>query len=371
MRTIPAGRNLGQLYKPLTHGGNFWRDQYRLIDWDQCKRVVVHRGETHHGYSLLRRLGDTCWLTKDPATGYDSLFTFPASDNSANPAASEYLTVKFLSRGRGNELEMRRYLARECSSPFISKLRDHFSIRHHLAAIDATYKDVQFDAIVYQTTGTDLRRESATGESPSPPGLGQRVRCIRQVVAGVAELHRLGVVHGGRPRDGLPRPRRANRSDLQPGNVALAPPTREDMERLLEREPLEYPVVRKDGTPTPRNLPRYVTEPESIGFGDGGIQLLDFEYSFRPEPGAAYGKDAFAIGTPLPPELIGPGATTTEPFKVDSWHLGQLVRRLPARFFSMLTRLDVFRPCGWLLHLPPRLGASWQRHAKAVRALPR
>ncbi|KAJ6445333.1 MFS general substrate transporter [Purpureocillium lavendulum] len=263
-----AGRNLCRLYEPLTHGGNFWRDQYLLAQWAACKMVVVHRGETHHGYTLLRRLGDACWLTKEPVTGYYTTVP-PLRINecaySLSSVTSEYLTIKFLSRRQGNELEMRKHLARECSSPLLSKLRDHFSVRHHLAAVDPAYQDIQFDAIVYPTT------------------------------------------------------------DLQPGNVALAPPAKEDIERVLNQPPLEFLVVRKDGLPTPRNLPERVTEPERIGFGDGSIQLLDFEYSFRPEPGAAYGTDSFAVGTPPPPELIGHKKTTTKPFKVDSWHLGQLV----------------------------------------------
>ncbi|GJN87002.1 hypothetical protein PLIIFM63780_010584 [Purpureocillium lilacinum] len=110
----------------------------------------------------------------------------------------------------------------------------------------------------------------------------RRVRRIQQVIKAVAELHKLGVVHGER-----------------------------------------------------------VTEPENIGFGDGNIQLLDFEYSFRPKPGAAYGKDSFAIGTPLPPELIGDNKTTTEPFKVDSWHLGQLI------YFILMDGCPIFRLGFW------------------------
>lgn len=102
---------------------------------------------------------------------------------------------------------------------------------------------------------------------------------------------------------------------------------------MLEQKPRECLIARVDGSPTPRNLPERVTEPENIGFSDGNIQLLDFEFSFRPKPGAAYGKESFAIGTPLPPELIGPNKTTTEPFKVDSWHLGQLVRPIEVCVF--------------------------------------
>lgn len=302
MGLLSAGRNLWRLYEPLTHGGNFWRDQYLLAQWADCNMMVVHRGETHHGYTLLRRLGDACWLTKQPVT-------------------NEYLTVKFLSRRHGNELEMRKHLARECSSPLISELRDNFTVRHHLAAVDPAYEAIQFEAIVYPTTGTDLRRESETGEPSSPPSLERRLRCIRQVIKAVAELHSLGVVHG----------------DLQPGNVALAPPTREDIERVLEQPPLEFLVIRKDGSPTPRNLPKCVTEPERIGFGDGNIQLLDFEYSFRPKPGAAYGKDSFAVGTPPPPELIGTNKRTTKPFMVDSWHLGQLI------YFVLVDGYPIFR----------------------------
>jgi hypothetical protein len=37
----------------------------------------------------------------------------------------------------------------------------------------------------------------------------------------------------------------------------------------------------------------------------------------------------FPKGIPLPPELLGAGATTTLPFKVDSWHLGLCVSHRP------------------------------------------
>jgi hypothetical protein len=59
---------LCDLYKQLTHGGNYWRDQYLLECWDQCVQPVVYRNSCYHGYKLLRRLGDWCWLTQDPKT---------------------------------------------------------------------------------------------------------------------------------------------------------------------------------------------------------------------------------------------------------------------------------------------------------------
>lgn len=57
-------------YKQFTHGGSNWQDQYLLSYWDQCVQPVVYRKEVYHGYKLLRRLGNWCWLTQDPHTRY-------------------------------------------------------------------------------------------------------------------------------------------------------------------------------------------------------------------------------------------------------------------------------------------------------------
>ncbi len=54
----------------FTHGGNFWRDNYLLERWDACEQPVVYLGDTYNDYTLRRRLGDWCWLTRDPVSGY-------------------------------------------------------------------------------------------------------------------------------------------------------------------------------------------------------------------------------------------------------------------------------------------------------------
>ena len=114
--------------------------------------------------------------------------------------------------------------------------------------------------------------------------------------------------------------------DIHPGNVALPPPPRRHIEQYLAtRQPPVHQVRRKDGTPTHPNLPRQVTEPVDIGFGEGNTNILDFGYAFRAIEGGSYKRAQFPRGTPLPPELLGAGTTTTLPFKVDSWHLGLCV----------------------------------------------
>lgn len=81
-------------------------------------------------------------------------------------------------------------------------MKDSFTIPHHLARIDSKYRDITFNAIVYATTGTDLRRKSSVCEqlqaSAAPLSMERRRRYIQQIVQAVSELHRLGVVHGGK-----------------------------------------------------------------------------------------------------------------------------------------------------------------------------
>ncbi|KAG8412818.1 hypothetical protein J3458_013254 [Metarhizium acridum] len=289
-------------YKLFTHGGNWWRDNYHLHYWDECIQPVVYRNHVYNGYKLLRRLGDWCWLTKDPKT-------------------QKYLTVKFLSQGQVNDLNIGIFLKQRCSSPFISIIEDHFTIPHHLAETHPKYRDVKFDAIVYETLGADLRRESSGGEVSrcKSPSLELRVRCIQQAVQAVAELHRMGVVHG----------------DLHAGNLALPPPANEQIDQFLAEPPLEHDIIRKDGAPTPAHLPQRVTEPENIGHGHGDIKLFDFGYAFRHMDGAAYSKHVFARGTTPAPELLG-GRTTTDPFKAESWYLGQMIYFILADGFRLL-----------------------------------
>lgn len=52
-----------------TDGSSNWRDNYILEKWYKSEQPVVYLGETYRGYEFLRRLGDWCWLTKDPASG--------------------------------------------------------------------------------------------------------------------------------------------------------------------------------------------------------------------------------------------------------------------------------------------------------------
>ena len=65
----PPRPTLHSQHLTFTHGGNFWRDNYLLEKWATSEQPVVYLGQTHGGYKLLRRLGDWCWLTKDPVSG--------------------------------------------------------------------------------------------------------------------------------------------------------------------------------------------------------------------------------------------------------------------------------------------------------------
>lgn len=95
---------------------------------------------------------------------------------------------------------MWRYLQTNCFSPYVVSMRDHFQIGHHLGDKPG-FKDIVFEAIVYPTTGSSLERAFSKFEqvhSPNLPlSLETRQTCIRQIVCGMAELHRIGVVHGG------------------------------------------------------------------------------------------------------------------------------------------------------------------------------
>lgn len=62
-------------YRTFTHGGNYWRDNYRLNYWDECVQPVVHRNNIYNGYKLLRMLGDWGWLTRDPKRRYGGPLT--------------------------------------------------------------------------------------------------------------------------------------------------------------------------------------------------------------------------------------------------------------------------------------------------------
>ncbi|KAK4158348.1 kinase-like domain protein [Chaetomidium leptoderma] len=289
---IPPSPPLFDQHLTFTHGGNYWRDTYLLERWAWCEQPVVYLGRTYGGYELRLRLGDWCWLTRDPVSG-------------------AHMTVKFLSRSRRNELPMAQFVRDHSSSPYLCIIRDHFRIPHHINSADPRYHGVEFNAIVYPTTGTDLRRLSTPGEHIEGPDLpltpARRKRCVRDLVRGLVELHDMGIVHG----------------DIHPGNIALPPPPGDEIEDHLAREsPLVHEVRRKDGQPTHPALPTHVTEPVDIGFGEGSAKILDLGYSFRPADGGQYSRSHFPSGTMLPPELLDQDATTSFPFKVDSWHLG-------------------------------------------------
>jgi hypothetical protein len=58
-------------HKTFTHGGNYWRDNYLLERWARSEQPVVYLGDVcNNKYELLLRLGDWCWLTRDPVSGY-------------------------------------------------------------------------------------------------------------------------------------------------------------------------------------------------------------------------------------------------------------------------------------------------------------
>jgi serine/threonine protein kinase len=136
------------------------------------------------------------------------------------------MTVKSLSRSRRNELSIARFVWRHSNSPYLCLIHDHFRIPHHITTGDPRYHGVEFDAIVYPTTGTDLRRLSTPGEHLEGPDLpltpARRKQYIRDLVHGLVELHDLGIVHGGRQSvSGLLRRKEA---DTNPALYTRHPP---------------------------------------------------------------------------------------------------------------------------------------------------
>lgn len=109
------------------------------------------------------------------------------------------MTVKFLNRSSCCELPMAQFVREHSQSPYISRIHNHFQIPHHLNNIPC-YAGIKFDAIVYPTTGTDLRRLSTPGEhieGDAPLSPAQRKRCVQHLVRGLADFHNMGMVHGG------------------------------------------------------------------------------------------------------------------------------------------------------------------------------
>lgn len=81
------------------------------------------------------------------------------------------MTIKFLSWSNQNELPVAQFVREHSSSPYLSIVYDHFRIPHHMASVDARLADVEFDAMVYPTTGTDLRRLPTPGGHIEGPNL--------------------------------------------------------------------------------------------------------------------------------------------------------------------------------------------------------
>jgi hypothetical protein len=66
---IPPRPPLFDQHLTFTHGGSYWRDSYLLERWASCEQPVIYLDRTYGGYELRLRLGDWCWLTKDPVSG--------------------------------------------------------------------------------------------------------------------------------------------------------------------------------------------------------------------------------------------------------------------------------------------------------------
>jgi serine/threonine protein kinase len=96
---------------------------------------------------------------------------------------------------------MNRFVKEHCRSPFVSTIEGSFKIPHHLAQTDARYAGIEFDAVFYPLAGTDLRRISSPWCYPNHPDNPlpscRLKQCIRELVLGLAALHKIGVVHGG------------------------------------------------------------------------------------------------------------------------------------------------------------------------------
>jgi serine/threonine protein kinase len=118
--------------------------------------------------------------------------------------ASDFLTLKFLGQ-KGDEqvkreLKLNKFLRKQCRSHFVCTIKGSFTIRHHLADRHSSYQHTSFEVIAYPPVGTDLQRihtSSIREDSPLPLSVERRVQCVWDIVGGVAELHRLGIVHAG------------------------------------------------------------------------------------------------------------------------------------------------------------------------------
>ena len=250
----------------------------------------------------------------------------------ANTVESEYLTIKFIGRSSHSELSTALDISRRCQSLHVSTIRDSFKIPHHLANVDASYKGIEFDAIVYPAAGTDLRRISTPCEKPDISlSCSRRKEVVSHVILGLEALHASKIVHGGASSHCCLRAEQILRNltpiDLHAGNIVLPAPAPVEIDQYLAtNKPRVDDIRRLDGQPTPQCLPERVTEPVEFGFGHTGqSKIIDFGFSFRAVDGASYSRAVFPSGTPLAPELLLHGATT-DPFRTESWYLGLTVR---------------------------------------------
>jgi hypothetical protein len=120
----------------------------------------------------------------------------------ADILSSANITIKFISRSNKTELQIAEFVKNHCQSQHVCKMMDNFKIPHHLAQANPQYAGIEFTAMVYQLMGTDLRRLSTAGEHLEGPNVPltskRRKKSIRDIIFGVAGLHRVGIVHGGK-----------------------------------------------------------------------------------------------------------------------------------------------------------------------------
>ncbi|KAG5930339.1 hypothetical protein E4U42_001854 [Claviceps africana] len=262
-------------YKIFTDGSQYWMDNYLLEKWANSERPVELR------VPLV-------------APGLTST------------SASNFVTVKFVGRTENEQVEcelgINKFLRDRCQSDYVCTIEDSFTISHHLAKSDRKYKDVTFDAITYPPTGSDLQRIqtfSVRDDSKLPLSIEMRVKCVKDIIRGVAELHNLGIVH----------------ADIHPGNVALPAPPIEEIQMLLKEPLIEHQVERDDGAPTPECLPKFVIKPDDLGFGNGACKVMDFGFSFHYKEGAVFQAKQFSYGAARAIEFET-SQTTSQPFKI-------------------------------------------------------
>jgi hypothetical protein len=204
-------------HETFTHGGDFWRDDYLVGRWARSEKPVVYLGDVYNNFELKLRLGDWCWLTQEPVSRYGRWLCYARGSRDVVSAEistrRDYLTIKFLSRPPLGEFVINQFVREHCRSPFVTTIQGSFKLPHHLAQTDPEYSGVEFDAVFYRLTGTDLCRLSLEpdpydddADEPTEPPCRpyvplpshRRKQCIRDLTLGLAALHRIGVVHGGR-----------------------------------------------------------------------------------------------------------------------------------------------------------------------------